>query len=245
MNLKRLFALVKGELSRLNKYGVTSISVLIAIIWGVILYFVEGDAFAVMLPFVLLLDATVMSIMYIGSVMFFEKTESTISSLLVTPSTSNELVLSKVLANTVHNILSSALIIIAFVIFKDVELNYILIIIGILSSTAFFTIAGLYLAYFQKNFTGMLVNIMVISFVLLVPTALYELGVLTGEIWEYILLINPMQSAAELINGGFVGYEFSWVYYLGLVYIIIGSYVIYKLLVIPKFHDYAIKQSGV
>ena len=245
MVLSRLFALVKGELSRLNKYGVTSVSFLVAILWGIILYFVEGDAFAVMLPFILLLDATVMSIMYIGSVMFFEKTESTISSLLVTPTTSSELVLSKVLANTIHNLLSSALIVVAFVLLKNVELNYFLIIVGIVSATAFFTTIGLYLAYFQKNFTGMLVNIMVISFVLLVPTALYELGVLTGDAWQYILLINPMQAAAELINGGFASYEFGWIYYLSLGYLVIGLGLVYRLLVLPKFHDYAIKQSGV
>ncbi len=245
MVLSRLFALVKGELSRLNKYGVTSVSFLVAILWGIILYFVEGDAFAVMLPFILLLDATVMSIMYIGSVMFFEKTESTISSLLVTPSTSSELVLSKVLANTIHNLLSSALIVVAFVLLKNVELNYFIMIVGIVLSTAFFTTIGLYLAYFQKNFTGMLVNIMVISFVLLVPTALYELGVLTGDAWQYILLINPMQAAAELINGGFVAYEFGWIYYISLGYLVIGLVFVYRLLVLPKFHDYAIKQSGV
>jgi fluoroquinolone transport system permease protein len=240
--------LVKGELQRLNKYNVTSISILVAIIWGLILYFVDATALESMLPFILLLDASMMSVMYIGSVMFFEKTESTISTMLVTPATSSELVLSKVLANTIHNMFSSALIIVVFYFVRDVELNWFLIFLGIIATTTFFTIAGLYLAYFQKNFTGMLVNIMMFSFALLIPTALYEFGVLTGDAWKYVLLINPLQAGAESIGAGFTGYfdfQETWIYILSISYMIIGSVLVYKLLVLPKFHDYAIKQSGV
>lgn len=245
MNLNRLWSLVKGELVRLNKYNVTSISILVAILWGVILYFVDFEAFSAMLPFILMLDATIMSVMYIGSVMFFEKTESTISTMLVTPSTDAELVLSKVIANTINNMFSSTLIIIVFFIIKKVELNWVLIFLGVFSATGFFTIAGLFLSYFQKNFTGLLVNIMIFGFVLLIPTALYEFGIISGDFWRYILLINPIQAATEVIAGGFVVYQITWVYYLSLAYMIVGGMLVYKFLVMPKFHDYAIKQSGV
>jgi len=245
MNLNRLWVLVKGELSRLNKYNVTSISILVAILWGVVLYFVEGDIFNSLLPFILMVDATMMSVMYIGSVMFFEKTESTISTMLVTPSTNSELVLSKVIANTIHNMLSSALIIIVFYFLKEVELNWFLIFLGIFSATAFFTIAGLFLAYYQKNFTGMLVNIMVLSFGLMVPTALYEFGILSGNAWQYILLISPVQAGSEVIGGGFQVYQFEYNYYFSLAYMLVGAILFYRQLVLPKFKDYAVKQSGV
>ena len=160
----RLAVLVKGELSRLNKYNVFSISVLVAIIWGIVLFLLNESMLGAILPFVLVLDATMMSVMYIGSVMYFEKSESTISTMLVTPTTNKELVLSKVLANTIHNIFSSSLIIIVFIIFKDVDVNIFLVFLGIISTTTFFTIAGLCLSYFQKDFTGMLVNIMILMF---------------------------------------------------------------------------------
>ena len=105
----RLAILVKGELSRLNKYNVFSISILVAIIWGVVLFLLDESMLGSILPFVLVMDATMMSVMYIGSVMYFEKSESTISTMLVTPSSNKELVLSKVLANTIHNIFAGAL----------------------------------------------------------------------------------------------------------------------------------------
>ena len=40
---------------------------------------------------IILIDSTLMSVMYIGAVTYFEKTESTISTLLVTPITNHEL----------------------------------------------------------------------------------------------------------------------------------------------------------
>jgi fluoroquinolone transport system permease protein len=245
MNPNRLWVLVKGELSRLNKYNVTSISFLVAILWGIILFFVDLSILSSLLPFILVIDATMMSVMYIGSVMFFEKSESTISTMLVTPSTNSELVLSKVIANTIHNMLSSALIIIVFYFIKDVRLNWFLIFLGIFSATAFHTIAGLFLAYYQKNFTGMLVNIMILAFALMIPTALYEFGIFKGDVWKYIMLINPIQAGAEVIGGGFTGYEFTWVYYFSLAYMLVGGVLLYRFLVLPKFHKYAIKQSGV
>lgn len=245
MNPSRIWVLVKGELLRLNKYNVFAISILVALIWSALLYFLNADVLATVLPLVLIVDSTMMSIMYIGSVMFFEKTESTISTMLVTPATNAELVLSKVLANTIHNLFSSILIIIAFVLIRHVEIHYLLILVGIVLATAFHTILGLFMAYYQKNFTNMLVNIMIFGFLLMAPSILYQLNVIHGEWLKYVLLINPIQAGAEVIGGGFNGYVYGWEYYYSLAYLFIGGLLIYRFLVLPKFQDYAIRQSGV
>ena len=79
--------------------------------------------------------------------------------------------------------------------------------LGIISTTTFFTIGGLCLSYFQKDFTGMLVNIMILAFVLVIPTALYMFGVLKADWWEYVLLANPVQAGQEVISGAFANYE--------------------------------------
>ena len=243
----RLLVLVKGELQRLNKYNLTSISVLVAIIWGVILFFVNSNILEHLLPLVLMMDATMMAIMYVGSVMFFEKSESTISTMLVTPVSNQELLLSKLIANTLHNMFASALIIIVFVIFKDVQINYFLIVLAILVSTAFHTLLGIVMAYYQKDFTGMLTNIMIFMFGLGIPSILFTLGVINGDIWEFVLLLNPIQSATNIINGSFTeyGFEFDYKYYFSLVYLIIGGILLYKLVALPRFQDYAVKESGV
>ncbi len=241
----RLWVLVKGELNRLNKYNMTSVSVLVALIWGVILFFLDAELLNLLLPLVLMMDATMMAIMYVGSVMFFEKSESTISTMLVTPVSNSELLLSKLIANTFHNMFASALIIIVFVIFKDVQLNYLLIALAIFIATAFHTTAGIILAYFQKDFTGMLVNIMIFMFILAIPSFLFTFGVISGDAWEIVLLFNPVQAAQEIISGGFTGYEHGFKYYFSLGYLSIGGILGYIFYALPKFQDYAVKQSGV
>jgi len=243
--MNRLLILIKGELSRLHKYNFTSISFLVAIVWGVILYFLDDARLSTILPFVLMLDATLMAVMYVGAVMYFEKNESTISTLLVTPITNGELILSKVISYTIHNLFSAALIVLAFELIRDLDINYFLLIIGIVLSTMFHTIAGICLSYYQKDFTSMLVQIMMISFALLIPSILMQFGVLKGEGWNIINYINPINNAQTIIAGGFNGFEHGFDYFYSLGYLFVGAILLYKLIALPKFQNYAIKQSGV
>ena len=241
----RLWVLVKGELQRLNKYNMTFISILVAFIWGVMLFFVNADILATLLPIVILLDATMMSLLYVGSVMYFEKSESTISTMLVTPVSNAELLLSKLIANTAHNMFSSALLIIVFVVLKDVQLNYLLLLVGIIAATSFHTLLGIVMAYFSKDFTGVLMTVMTFSMAMMTPYVLIMLGIIEGEFLEAMLLINPIQAASEIINAGFVGFKITYRYYLSLGYMIFGGIALYKFYALPKFQDYAVKQSGV
>ncbi len=249
--MNRLWVLVKGELNRLNKYGVFSISILVAVIWGTVLFLINDDILAAILPMVLLLDATMMSVMYIGAEMHFEKSESTISTMLVTPVSNNELVLSKVIANLIHNLTSSLLIIgVFFTAGKleytaDLGMNIVLLLMGVLMTTATFTIAGLVLSYYQKDFTGMLVNMFILVIFLMVPSVLYMFGVIEGAFWENFMLVNPIQAAQELIAGGFENYDYTYHYYVSLAYMLFGGILLYFLVAIPKFQNYAVKQSGV
>ena len=241
----RLWILVKGELIRLNKYNMTFISILVAFIWGVMLFFVTADILGTLLPIIIILDATMMSLMYVGALMYFEKSESTISTMLVTPVSNSELLLSKLLANTLHNMFSSALLIVVFVILKDVQLNYLLLALGIIIATASHTLLGIVMAYFSKDFTGVLMSVMTFSLAMMTPIILLMLNIIEGEFWEVVLLINPIQAASEIIRAGFVGTEITYKYYLSLGYLFFGGILLYKFYALPKFQDYAVKQSGV
>lgn len=250
--MNRLNVLIKGELERLNKYGVFSISILVAFIWGVVLFLIDSAYLGTFLPFVLLLDATMMSVMYIGAEMHFEKTESTISTMLVTPVTNGELVASKTLANTIHNLISSLLIIGVFYfagVFEaipDPGIKIWLLLLAVIVVTSTFTILGLILSYYQKDFTEMLVSMFVLVIFLMIPSLLITFGVLTGDIWENAMLINPIQAAQEIIRGGFeTGEALGYKYYVSLGYIFFGGILLYFKVAIPKFQNYAIKQSGV
>jgi len=241
----RLAFLVKGELIRLHKYNITSVSIIVAILWGIMLYFVNTAVFDTMLPILVMMDASMMALMFVGSVMFFEKSESTISTMLVTPVTNRELLVSKLIANVAHNIIASLLLVIVFVFVKDVQINFIILFLGILVCTSSFTLAGIILSYFSKDFMGLLMFVFVIMITLAVPFVLLMLDIISGPVWENILMFSPLQAAQEIINAGFKGYEFTYRYFVSFGLLFFGGIFGYYFYALPKFQDYAVKQSGV
>jgi len=186
-----------------------------------------------------------MSMMYIGSVMFFEKKESTISTMLVTPSTHSEMILSKVFANTIHNVLSSGLVILVFVFIKDIHVNAITIIISLVVISSFHTILGLYLSYFQKDFTSLIMTISVFSMLLLIPTLLISLNVIQGQFWEYLLLINPVNASNVMILNSFMVQPINLQFIISFSYLLILGFCLYRYFALPQFKNYAISISGV
>lgn len=245
MATHRIKSLIQGELKRLYKYKVTQVSLLVAMIWMVVLYFVEGEIFNQLLPTLILVDATMMSLLYIGSVMFFEKKEGTMSTMLVSPVTHHEMIGSKVIAHTIHNCFSTGLIIIVFVLLKDVQINYFLIIPSIILATFYHAVLGLYISFHQKNFTNLLMSIMSISIVLLIPSILYAINILQGDVWKYLLLINPIHASQIIISQSFILVNIDWTFAFSFIYLLSTLYIIYQYLVIKQFKKYAINMSGV
>ncbi|HRX45599.1 MAG TPA: hypothetical protein P5091_06115 [Acholeplasmataceae bacterium] len=244
--MNKLLLLIKGELTRLTKYHVTTVSMLVAVVWFLLLYFLDDqDLLMEMLPFVIIIDATMMSVIFIGSVMFFEKIESTFSTMLVTPVTNAELILSKAIANTLHSMFSSTLVILAFFFVKQVDVVWYIIIPGLALSIFMHSLLGFVFSFHSKDFTTLLVNVMIYSFVITIPVVLHYFDlILKADIWDTLLLIVPTQAAIELIVSGFgtaLDYKFVVAIIVLLLYAILGYYLYVK----PKFKEYAVKQSGV
>jgi fluoroquinolone transport system permease protein len=243
---KKFWILVKGELNRLNKYNVTTMSIVVAFLWFLTLFFIKDMAvLTTLLPFIIIIDATMLSMVFIGSVMFFEKTESTISTMLVTPIKTSQLILSKVTANTIQSVLSSLLVVLVFYIVKGVEINWFFMITSLIVSVFFFSLLGFVFAFYSKDFTSMLVNIMIYLFLFSIPPVLRDLNVFfKGDIWKYILFLSPSQSAIEVIKLGFNG-PFIVTSFIGFLFLILVGLFGYIYFILPKFKAYAVKQSGV
>ncbi len=244
--MSRLMILIKGELTRLTKYHVTTISFVVAIIWFLLLYFLDDqDLLMQMLPFVVVIDATMMSIIFIGSVMFFEKTESTFSTMLVTPVSNEELILSKAIANTVHSMFSSVLVMVVFFLVKQIQIEWLILLPTLALTIYMHSLLGFVFSFHSKDFTTLLVNVMIYSFILTIPVILHYFDlILKADIWDTLLLIIPTQASIKIIEVGFgAAIDYKWVVsvVLLLLYATLGYYFYIK----PKFKSYAVKQSGV
>jgi fluoroquinolone transport system permease protein len=244
--MRRLWILIQGELQRLTKYHVTTVSFIVTLLWFLLLYFIDDtDVLAMLLPFVLIVDATMMSIIFVGAVMFFEKTESTFSTMLVTPVTNREMILSKTIANTIHSFVSCMMIIIVFHFVKNVEVQWFFVSIALILAISFHSLLGFVFAFHSNDFTSMLVNVMIYNFLFLIPSALNFFNViLKGAVWEHLLLFAPTQAAIKLIEVGF-GAPIQIKSIIAFFVLLLGSIFGFKYYVLPKFKAYAVKQSGV
>jgi fluoroquinolone transport system permease protein len=243
---KKFWLLVKGELNRLNKYNVTTMSFVVAFIWFLVLFFIEDmTVLTTLLPFIIIIDATVLSMIFIGSVMFFEKTESTISTMLVTPIKTSQLILSKVTANTIQTVLSSLLVIAVFFFVKGVEVNWLFMVLSLVIAVFFHSLLGFVFSFYSKDFTSMLVNVMIYMFLFSIPPVLRDLDVFfKGDVWKFVMFLSPAQSAIEVIKLGFNG-PFVVTSIIGFLFLILVGFFGYIYFILPKFKAYAVKQSGV
>lgn len=243
---KHLFILLKGELIRLNKYHVTTISLFIAFVWFVILYFIDDAGMLnQFLPMIIIIDTTMMSIMYIGAVLFFEKSEFTMSTMLVTPITHQEHIISKVLAITIETLLSSALVVLIFFLIRHLEVSWGLLVLALVLPTILSSLIGFSISYHTKDFTTLLVILIGYVFITFIPVLLTYLNIVfKADLWSYIFLIFPVGSALEITTVA-LGATITLKFWLSIIIIILSSILLFIYYVLPKYKTYAVKQSGV
>lgn len=243
--MKQIIKLVKGELQRLQKYNVTLMSLIVALIWVALLYFIDDPAiFGLLLPLVVILDVTMMSIMYTGAVMYYEKSENTMFSILVTPVSHQEIIYSKVIANIIHQTISTSLVIIAFILIKDVSVSF-SIFISMILAIGFHTLLGFVFTYTAKDFTSMLTNFMFVMIIFATPSILIFMNVIdVSSFVSYLLLLSPLEQATVMISSSFSN-EYDVSFFMSLSLMIIYGYLLYKFYILPKFSTYVQKGSGV
>lgn len=244
--MNKLLILTKGELMRLHKYKVTHVSIALLVIWFLLLYFIEDQiVLSQLLPFIVMVDATMMSILFVGSILFFEKSEQTLSTMLVTPTNTHIKILSKVIANTIQMILSSLALVTIFYFIKGVEVRFLSITLLLTIAIFSHSLIGFFFSYLSKSFTSMLMLVMAYSFLFMIPSALFQFNILfQGEIWRYILLISPTQSITYLIAFG-LGQPFEMITLIAMLWMLVLTFLLYQFIVYPMYKVYAVKQSGV
>ena len=241
-----LLKLVKGELFRLNKYNVILVSLLVVIVWSIMLYLIEDPViFSSLISIIILLDVTMMTVLYTGSVLNFEKTESTMPSLMVTPASEKQLIFSKVISSMIHQTTSTLLVVIAFMLIRGIEINLFILTPIILINVATFTLYGFVFAFLSKDFTSLLANLSTVYILLMLPSLLIYFGVFQStEMINLILLLSPMEQALVLINS-VVNSDYSIYFILSLSMMLIYFLLTYNLIVKKQFNKYVQKGSGV
>jgi fluoroquinolone transport system permease protein len=182
--------------------------------------------------------------MYTGAVMYYEKTENTMFSILVTPVSHQDIIYSKVIANIIHQTISTSLVIIAFILIKEVSLSF-SIFFSMILAIGFHTLLGFVFTYTAKDFTSMLTNFMFVMIILATPSILIFMNVFEVSTWvSYLLLLSPIEQVTVMISSAFSN-TYNLSFFISIFLMVLYSVVLYHIYILPKFSTYVQKGSGV
>lgn len=239
----RLQALVKGDFDRLKKYNLFMANFVLLLFWLGIAWFFAGEELRMFVPFIFLLDSTMMTMLLVGATLFYEKQEHTMNSIMVSPVTEDEYLFSKILVNVINSLITVAFISISLYFLKGVTYNYLVLVPAVVIVTVVHTIIGILLSYYAKNFTALLVNFIIYNFVFLFPAFFAMLGLIGADAANYLIVLPP--EAANILIGSMVRDVEAWKLTFAYVYLLVLSVVLYRFAVKPRFNEYVMRETGV
>lgn len=242
--MARIKHLVEGEFTRLNKYNLFVASLFVGLLWVVMAYFLSLDELLAFLPFVFLMESSMMTAILVGAEMFYEKKEHTISSMLISPITQQEYLIAKILANILNLLIVFAIITVSVYLIRDFLFNIHWLVLSVSLVCAFYVIIGILLSYVSKDFTSLLINYMLLVMVLVMPTLLAMIGVIPADIRDW-LFWGPTEVTLRLMQASFTTSVDVGQFALDFIYVVGFSAALTFGLVLPNFKAYATRDLGV
>ena len=182
--MNRFVTLVRGEIIRLKKYNLYTASIFVSIMWIGVLHFVDMENVTEIIPQLVFIDVTSMAMLLVGVTFIYEKNESTIRGILVSPVLKSEYILAKTISNITPSILSLTIMFLYSKIFKTVDINYFILLSGVILVAFFHSLIGFLLTYYSKDFTDLVMNIMKVFLIFLLPVILDEFNIVTNKMFK-------------------------------------------------------------
>jgi fluoroquinolone transport system permease protein len=242
--MARIKHLIEGEFTRLNKYNLFVASLFVGLLWVVMAYFLSLDELLAFLPFVFLMESSMMTAILVGAEMFYEKKEHTISSMLISPITEQEYIVGKIIANILNLLIVFGIITLALYFIHDFLFQLHWLVISVSLVCAFYVLIGIVLSYVSKDFTALLINYMLLVMVLVLPTLLAMIGILDASVRDW-LFWGPTEATLRLMQASFATEVDLVQFALDFLYISALSLALAYGLVLPRFKAYATRDLGV
>lgn len=231
--MSNLGALVAGEVRRLIKYKIMIISLLVAVIWVIVIGLIDTASVLTFAPMLIMIDASMMTIIFLAASYYLEKQEGSIKSLLVSPVSMLEILLSKIIATLISSLISAGFVILGTLLFHDVTINIVMLLVYVALIAISHAAIGFVFIFHSPDFgalLGMFVGYMIVLFM---PTILYMVKVIPDS-FELWLIISPTHAAQILIDSAFNDYNLTAVI-LSSTYLVVVSVVLYRFFVYHQF----------
>ncbi len=229
------------EMRRMYKYKILQISLFLALLWCALLFFIGAEGAAQFLPLFLFIDASVMSMMMMGAILFYERQENTLKPLLVTPIGVTQLILVRIVVGILIALQSVIILglFARFVLGVELMLMWWVFVVSVIAFAH--GVLGFVISLLVKDFNGLLVNIIVYMFVFGFPSIFFALGMFS-PVWENILLFSPTHGAFVLIEHGISRGTSTWVIVFALTYLIGLSGFFLVRFIIPRYALIGVKE---
>jgi fluoroquinolone transport system permease protein len=198
--MNKFVLLLKGDQNRMKRYGITYASLATSILWIIMIQLLNVDLIDMYFPLFIFVDVTMMSFLLVGVAMMFEKQESALKTMMVTPISKHHYLLSKIISTVFSSLITLVLLGAYGVIFKNLSINYIGITAAVFLSAFAFSCIGILFTYKSKDFTILLMWLMAFFFALAIPTILQLFGIVTADWFKYVQYLNPTQAVLTLLN---------------------------------------------
>ena len=235
--------LFTGELQRMVRYSIIGASILVSGLWILVLHFTEVQDVGVILPLLLFVDAVSMAIILIGVTLFFEKQEGTLKTLLVSPISKMEYVLAKTSANIVSNVLTLVILYSYAWLFREVNLSFTALLGAVVVIAVFHSLVGFWFSYYSAEFTDLLINMFKYLLVFSLPIFFEAAGLITNEFVLNLMHVLPTKAAMTLLQASGGEAALGEVFF-SAVYLVGGAAILLHV-VLNKFDEFAVKESGV
>jgi len=235
--------LVKHEWLRLVKYNLLIASLVVSFIWIIASVFLSAEELMMFIPTIFLIEASAMTALLIGAEMYYEKKEHTISSMLISPMSTVDYMISKVIAHGLNTLLIFAIMVIGFMFTANLSINVFTLFLGTIFVASFYVGLGLLLSYISKDFTSLLVNYMLMMIVFLIPSILILAGLLPESLMVYTQYI-PSEISLRLMSLSLNQVDWSQAL-IDMVITLVTTILMYRFLLIPRFKAFASEHLGV
>ncbi len=238
---KNLFSLFKGEVHRSVKYKILPVGVIFSFLWLVLIFFLKDDSEAVItiVPLLIYMDTTIMSIMLVGASLFFEKSEGSVVTLFVTPTSTMQILISKIISAGITGVVSGIIVGVGALLITDVELMLLPLLLAVFVITMAHSAIGLTLAILAKDFPNLLVKMMIYMLIFAILPILAIDGLLP-KVFDYILIISPSHCASILLQAAFTNTDWYMVLISIIWIIFVPTWLIIKF-VAPRFQEHMMR----
>lgn len=240
--MNKFVVLLKGDESRMKRYGITYASLAVTFLWILLIELMNFKDITSFFPLFIFVDATMMSFLLVGVAMMFEKQESALKTLLVTPISKHHYLTSKITVTIISSLITLILLGVYAVIFKDLTINYLGILGAVILSSFVYACIGILFTYKSKDFTILLMWLMAFFFALTIPTVLQLFEIITADWFKYVQYLNPTQAIITMFYATVKEVD-KVDLVISISYLLILAVVLYYF-VAKHFDKYSMKEFG-